>query len=66
MSNLSPVAVLMDVEHKNRINCTGPGEVGCAGRIGWHSWVEHRRHVAADQVAALVAAGFMTQEMADV
>lgn len=51
------VETLVRVERENAINCTGPGEVGCKGRSGWHSWSEHRQHVAEAQAAALVAAG---------
>lgn len=36
-----------------QINCTGLGEVGCPVVDGWHSWSEHRAHVAA-QIAALL------------
>lgn len=47
------IETLIKVERENAINCTGLGEVGCAGREGWHSWSEHRRHVAESQWAEL-------------
>ena len=45
--------VLGQVARDNEINCTGPGEVGCKGRRGWHSWSEHRAHVAQSQAELL-------------
>lgn len=48
-------AALMKVARDNAINCTGPGEVGCNGRMGWHSWTSHREHVAAAEADALRA-----------
>lgn len=51
MSGLAEV--LAEVGRENAINCTGPGEVGCKGRKGWHSWSEHRAHIAESQVAAI-------------
>lgn len=53
------VAVLVQIERKNRVNCTGLGEVGCDGRNEWHSWAEHRQHVAAEQAEALADAGLL-------
>lgn len=54
------IQTLMRVERENAIDCTGLGEVGCHGRQGWHSWSEHRLHVAAAQVAALADAGLLS------
>ena len=45
--------VLGQVARDNEINCTGPGEVGCKGRTGWHSWTERRAHVAQSQAELL-------------
>lgn len=53
--------VLARVAWENAINCTGPGEVGCRGRKGWHSWTEHYAHVAAEQVKALTEAGLLAE-----
>lgn len=53
MSDDALIETLTRVERENAINCTGLGEVGCEGRSGWHSWSEHRRHVAESQVVAL-------------
>ncbi|WP_370290258.1 hypothetical protein [Nocardioides sp.] len=53
--------VLARVAWENAINCTGPGEVGCRGRKGWHSWTEHYAHVAAEQVKALTEAGLLVE-----
>jgi hypothetical protein len=46
---------LIKIQRTNAINCTGPGEVGCNGQHGWHTWTEHREHVAEAQVDALRA-----------
>jgi len=54
------IKTLMRIERENAINCTGLGEVGCNGRNEWHSWSDHRMHVAASQVAALIEAGLFT------
>ena len=48
------VEALMRTEFNNAVTCTGPGEVGCRGRQGWHSWTDHRRHVAEAQLAELL------------
>jgi len=55
--------ILVRVERENGINCTGLGEVGCHGRTGWHSWSDHRLHVAASQVAALADAGLLVHSV---
>lgn len=62
MSDVTEAAarLLTRIERENAINCTGLGEVGCNGRQDWHSWSEHRLHVAAAQVAALADAGLLT------
>jgi len=62
MSN--PIDILVRIEAQNRINCTGLGEVGCDGRNEWHSWADHRQHVAEAQVAALIDAGLLSTEAA--
>lgn len=52
-----------------RINCTGPGEVGCKAVRGWHSWREHERHVSAAVLSAADdwdrANGYMTIRPSD-
>ena len=53
------IEVLVSIERKNAINCTGLGEVGCEGRKEWHSRFEHRLHVAQEQVAALRDKGLL-------
>lgn len=53
------VDVLVTVDRGHRINCTGLGEVGCIAYAGWHSWDEHRRHVAQAQIAALRSEGLL-------
>lgn len=53
MSRDEIAAVLARIARENAINCTGPGEVGCRGRKGWHSWADHHEHVAEAQAAAL-------------
>lgn len=47
------VAVVQRVMQQQRINCTGPGEVGCYARKGWHSWYDHELHIAEAIVEAL-------------
>lgn len=58
--NAQIIETLVQVERENAINCTGLGEVGCNGRQGWHSWSEHRTHVAEAQAHALAEAGLTT------
>lgn len=53
---------LMRVDHDHRITCTGPGEVGCLAYPGWHSWLDHRRHVAVAQLAELRRVGLLAQK----
>ncbi len=42
------------VQNANRINCTGPGEVGCGGVEGWHSWGDHYMHVSEAMLDAVL------------
>ena len=53
MTSERVVEVLARVAAENEINCTGLGEVGCRGLAGWHTWHEHRRHIAELQAEAL-------------
>ena len=55
------IEALIRVDNDNRINCTGPGEVGCVGYLGWHSWSDHRRHVAEAQLAELKRVGLIPE-----
>lgn len=47
------VEALYRVDREHRITCTGPGEVTCLQHNNWHSWQDHRRHVAEAQLVEL-------------
>lgn len=52
---------LVRIDHQHRITATGLGELGCAGYPGWHSWFDHRRHVAEAQLSELKRLGLLKE-----
>lgn len=44
---------LYRVDHQHQITAATLGEVTCRLYPGWHSFPDHRRHVAEEQVAEL-------------
>jgi hypothetical protein len=55
-----PVEVVARAGREHRVECTGFGEVTCAGcrSLGWMSWHTYHNHIAEASIAALRENGF--------